>query len=134
MATWQFDFDLVAKDKQNITISNESLEKLAKVFPLRESWHDDLKMYGKDYESSLVNIWEEEGSIEISCRLSLIDVSKQQALAIIDFAKDNNLLFSVDAISFDPTLENLKNLISSSSAYKFTRTPIDFFNQLTDNS
>lgn len=134
MAIWQFDFDLVTKITTDELVLQESTVMLLKEkFGIGKSWSEDLKVFGS-LERTCIKIWyENDMPSEVICRLDMTSLSKEQLDTVIEFANQNNLCIEYGEKTFEPTVENLKNLILNSAAYRFAKNPREFFNNLDQN-
>jgi hypothetical protein len=64
----------------------------------------------------------------------LLDLTKDKICAIVDFAKENQLMLLVDDDKIELTIEKIKDIIMKSDAIRFVTNPRGFFENLNNNS
>ena len=132
VAIWQVEFYFKLNgqsDISNIFIPQDSFNKLLPVLSVGKSWNDDLTVYG-ELDSTCVCVWKNSNSFEISCRLDVSSVKREEINAIIDFAKANNLMIVYAEQTFLPTYNNIFKILIDSPAFRFVRNPSLFLNNM----
>lgn len=138
MAIWQIEIMLIPKNEsgfENFDLNESSMNRLKLIFPPKKSWSDKLKVYGEYDEGTYVAIYCNDEKIEeIFSRISLLDLTKDKICAIVDFAKENQLMLLVDDDKIELTIEKIKDIIMKSDAIRFVTNPRGFFENLNNNS
>ena len=133
MAIWQVAFHL-CKENENIQLTDpqfcESLKAVEKEFPIEKSWSKYIRQYG-NLESTCIEIGTEDVyTDEISVRLDIRTVSKEQVQLICDFANKNGLLMCYKDKTFVADFETVKNILGHSDAKRSLIDPAGFFAEL----
>lgn len=155
MATWQFDFYLIARKRLRALFGEVPSTLSDKAFNLVERWAD--ARLPEDYDavlsaflpkrtswSATTTMWGEENGdrIEISIEagsvnyiFARIDVSKrndQFLEGIVGFAQYvDAVLFTVEkGLLIEPSVEALVEQVEASNAFKFVQDPQDFFERI----
>jgi len=145
MALWQFDFWIIPmnrkkenfqedeilswkKEKINIDI-NKFFENILKE---EASWSEHIKQYGEG-DKTCIKLRVEDNKIdEISCRLDLRSLSKDQLEKILDYiSKIKGEIFYKGEI-YPASFESIKNLIKESEAAKFCVNPQQYFEEIVN--
>lgn len=138
MAIWQVSFYLVSRNTP-ICIHSEvlaaSLQILGEKYPQRKSWCDCAMQYG-DLDSTCVELFCYDGETfeEINVRLDLTKMSKDQIDLICDLTKALDLMIQCDGELYEPTLENLRQIIRRSPARRFLSDPEKYLDELVDGA
>lgn len=143
MAVWQFDFNVVPKEKSFIAekICSEDIlswkqENISSVeinfLEKQTSWSKDIIQYGKEDETCIQILYEDEKLEEISCRLDLRSLSKKMLKEILDYVeKIGGMIFYEEKV-YSPKLDEIIELMKSSNANKFCQNPINYFEKLSN--
>ena len=143
MAVWQFDFNVVPKEKSLIAekICSEDIlswkqENMPSVeinfLEKQTSWTKDIIQYGKEDETCILILYEDENLEEISCRLDLRSLSKKMLKEILDYVeKIGGVIFYEEKV-YSPKLDEIIDLMKSSNANKFCQNPINYFEELSN--
>ncbi|MBR3894643.1 MAG: hypothetical protein IKJ35_05790 [Clostridia bacterium] len=134
MATWQLCFSLIPcenctfSDKNALNI--KALSMLGKCLPINKGWCEDMMLFG-DLNGTCVEMFFCNGVLdEVSVRLHVGRLSKQQVVGILDFANMNDMQIYYEGKNICPSLQNIRGLISNSPAFKFVSNPQSFFENL----
>ena len=137
MAIWQVSFHIISKSKKDVVdriiednmdkiilwedniSSLKSLDKISELLPLEKSWSSSIIQYGSLEESCIKILLISDSSFELSCRIDIRSLSKECAENIIEFIKDNKAVILYNEKYYDPTMNNLKEILLNSKAHKF---------------
>jgi len=132
MAIWQFSFYLTdnsdSDQVQVINVQEESLKNISNIFPLGESWHKDLVVYGNNDKTCIILSYENNILQEVLIKIDLRSATKNELIMIVEFIKANNLKIVCDTMIYEPTIKKIIELIKKSNAYKFCENPQEFLN------
>ena len=135
MAIWQVALHYV-KNGDNIDYSSSaflsSFKKIEEFFPETKSWSKTIKQYG-ELDSTCIEMDIDE-SDEISIRIDLRSISKEQLQALVDFAVANGLLIKYNDLLYEPSMDIFTTLFRESNANKFILNPENFFEELNKNN
>jgi len=137
MAIWQFSFNIVEKGFNDVKpepvfrkLDEQSLFKIAQFLSIGNSWSNDIVMYGNDDTTCIELLYESDKLQEVLLRLDIRTISKELLIAILDFIKHNNAKIYKEKEIFEPTLENIINLIKKSKAYRFAKSPLEALSEI----
>ncbi len=131
MAIWQVSIILVRNEKTKKYLDAnlwKISEELMKFFPEEKSWSDSIRQYG-DIDSTCIEIYAE--SDEISLRIDLTNISKEQLDVIIEFAVSNDLKIKNENQIIEPTISNFISIMKDSNAYRFINNPEGYLKTIT---
>ena len=150
MAIWQVSMYLVDRDKHldcKTENFNKSLSVLMAYFPEIKSWSKSSRVFG-DFESTCIEVdcYEEQSDEcadydgaydlgeykgdEISLRIDITKITREEITAICKFADINNLIVHYKCNIYEPTVENFKYIILNSEAKRFITDPHNYLNEL----
>lgn len=133
MAIWQVAFHYV-KNGDNIDFKSSefisSLKKIEEFFPESKSWCKTIRQYG-ELDSTCIEI-DIDDCDEISIRIDLRSISKEQLQVLINFAVDNGFLIKYNEVLYEPTISALTTILYKSDANKFMTNPVRFFEELKE--
>lgn len=143
MAIWQFSFYIVPNCKNcNKDEMFSWIGKQVKVdtnvffkglFDEKKSWCKDIKLFGNE-ESTCIEFFIEHGNIEeISCRLDLRTLSRNELEKILEYINSINGKIFYENQIYDADIHEVTKLIKNSVAYKFCKEPRKFFEELSLN-
>lgn len=142
MALWQFDFNIVPRERCAIVedLSTEDILSwkqenisLVKIDFLEKetSWSKDIVQYGKADETCIQFLYEDEILEEISCRFDLRSLSKKMLKEILEYVKKIEGMIFYEGKIYPPSLGAIIELMKSSKAHKFCQNPINYFEELS---
>ena len=126
MAIWQVSIILVRKEKTKKYLDANLWiipEEFMKFFPEEKSWSHSIRQYG-DLDSTCIEIYAEDD--ELSLRIDLRNITKEQLEIINKFAVSNELKIKYKSEVIEPTLSNFINIIKESNAYQFMVNPKEY--------
>lgn len=136
MAIWQFYCNIIPA-KENIDklsyddiISWEGIScpMISTNFLQREkSWSANIVQYGKTDETCIEFIYQEDKMEEISCRLDLRTLSKNDLIQIIKYVQDIKACFLVENKVYLPRLEIMIEVMKQSRANQYCKNPLNYF-------
>lgn len=134
MAIWQVALYLTSK--KHIDISNpafeSSLKKLEMFFTETKSWCKNIKQYG-ELDSTCIEI-DIDSCDDISVRIDLRSISKNQLTAILDFALDNDLCIKYNDNIYETCMESFVSIFRESDANKFLLCPEKFLKETSESN
>lgn len=138
MAIWQFDFNIIPKvhGTENIiswmgeTINEEAFQSLEQVLKPHKSWSQDITQFGKDDETCVKILKEKDKIDEISCRLDLRTLKKEELQNILKFINQLNAEILYLEKAYSASMPVCLNLIKNSNAIKFCQNPVGFLESL----
>lgn len=95
------------------------------LLPVCESWSEEASMYG-DSEGDHIEIW--NNTIDVSLDARNLNASLLLAILAVAQAQNCKLVLKDGGKVIAPNLEEVVAGINESSAMKFLRNPVDFFN------
>lgn len=136
MAIWQFQCNIIPS-RENIDelsydeiiswegiscpmISINFLERM-------KSWSTNIVQYGKTDETCIEFIYQEDKLEEISCRLDLRTLSKNDLIQIIGYVQDIKACFLVENKVYLPRLEIMIEVMKQSRANQYCKNPLKYF-------
>ena len=131
MAIWQVSIILVRKEKTEKYLDANLWkipEELMKFFPEEKSWSHSIRQYG-DLDSTCIEIYTEDD--EISLRIDLTNITKEQLDVIIEFAVSNDLKIKNENQIIEPTISNFISIMKDSNAYRFINNPEGYLKTIT---
>lgn len=142
MALWQFDFYIVSREKCviGLDLSNEDIlswkeEDISSIridFLEKEaSWAKNIVQYGKEDETCIQFLYENETLEEISCRFDLRSLSKKMLEEILDYVQKIKGMIFYEGKIYSPSLGEIVELMKNSKANKFCQNPINYFEELS---
>lgn len=140
MAIWQFSFNIVPNGR-NLENSNEKgilswTDKQIRIntnllLSEKKSWCEDIKLFG-DEESTCIEFFiENENVKEISCRLDLRNLRRNQLEIILKYIRDIGGKIFYENQIYEANIYEIIPLIKNSIAYKFCKEPKKFFEELS---
>ncbi len=136
MAIWQFYCNIIPT-RENIDklsyddiISWEGIScpMISTDFLQREkSWSANIVQYGKTDETCIEFIYQEDKLEEISCRLDLRTLSKNDLIQIIKYVQDIKACFLVENKVYLPRLEIMIEVMKQSRANQYCKNPLNYF-------
>lgn len=141
MALWQFDFNIVPSGRcaivENLSIEDilswkqEDISSVEINFLEKEtSWTKDIVQYGKEDETCIQFLYEDEILEEISCRLDLRSLSKKMLKEILEYVEKIGGMIFLEGKIYSPTPEEIIELMKNSKANKSCQNSIDYFEEL----
>lgn len=144
MAIWQFECYIIPKKNANVDVNLEledaifwgkqdtSIE-IIDFLEKQKSWYSKISQYGKEDETCIEFLYENEVLEEISCRFDLCSLSKKLLEQILDYAKKIDGLIFYDNEIFPPNTEEIVELMKCSKANKLCQNPIGYFAETSEN-
>ena len=134
MAIWQVAINVISKEKI-IKYSDEkfqsSLKNLETTFLKENSWSKTIIQYG-NLDSTCIEISLYNDIIdEISVRVDLQTISKEQLLIICNFINENNFLIEYDGEKNKANIDNFVKIFKKSGAYRFLTDPQQYLSQIS---
>ena len=133
MAIWQVTMALTKEDESLCYQEKnflDSLNDLNMFFPEKNSWCESIRQFG-DLDSTCMEI--DYKQVELSLRIDLRNITKEQLEAIIKFAISNGLKVKYNNMVVSPSFESFVNIIKSSNAYKFINDPNKYLETLVQS-
>lgn len=156
MAIWQYDLQLVFKEKlvsffneipknidedkyesiewfENISLPPDFDSRVSQILPPSESWSDDIKQYGKDTGDCISLVYENDLIVEILIRIDIRNISLRFIEKLVDLALYCNSFFLTSTfLILAPNISNILDDINNSASAAFLKDPKKFLNDLTD--
>ena len=147
MAIWEFSFYIIPRfrrlENNNKGYIFSWLGEQIKVDPnlffrgtlnRKDSWCNDIKLFGDDEGTCIKFFVEHENIEEISCRLDLRTLCKYELDKILEYIKliDGKIFYENKIYEAD--ISEVTRLIKSSVAYKFCKDPRGFFEELSSSN
>ena len=123
MAVWQFVIQLKCGKKKAKSLD---FRHFAELFPEEKSWHSGTRQFGS-LDSTCLELFAGE---ELSLRLDLRSLTREQLEGIVAFAAENGLKLKHKGKLYEPSYESFAALIKASDAYRFVSSPEEFFEGL----
>lgn len=144
MAIWQFDCYIIPEEKKGLeeNLDDEDIlswkkYKISSVeidfLERHTSWTEDIVQYGKNDETCIQFLYEEDLLEEISCRFDLRSLSKRMLEQILDFIYKMGGVIFYNGKVYSPSFDVIIELMKSSKANKFCQNPINYFEELSKN-
>ncbi len=135
MAIWQVALHYV-KNGNHIDFSSpvfvSSLKKLEEFFPETKSWCKTIRQYG-ELDSTCIE-FNIDYSDEISIRIDLRSISKNQLQELLNFAIYNGLSIKYNDTLYEASMDTLINIFRESNANKFLLDPEKFLENTANGS
>ena len=109
-----------------------SLKKLEKFFPETKSWCKTIRQYG-ELDSTCIE-FNIDYSDEISIRIDLRSISKNQLQELLNFAINNGLSIKHNNTLYETSMDTLINIFRESNANKFLLDPEKFLKEISEKS
>ena len=131
MAIWQIPIRLVSAQGGKVLFEKlVGTTELAVILPEEKSWSEKIKQYGS-LESTCLEFYCDEGAVEeISARLDLRSITKQQVEGICAFAAANGLEILYVGKVYAPCWESFRMIVEASDAHRFLADPEGFLRAL----
>lgn len=131
MAIWQIPIKLVSAQGDVIALKKlTGTAELAAVLPEEKSWCSHILQYG-NLEETCVELWHEDGAVEeISVRIDLRSISKQQLESVCTFAAANGMQLVCGDQVYTPCVESFREIVAQSDAHRFLTDPQGFLDAL----
>ena len=141
MAIWQFSCHVIPKENEDISndldfdeilewrkqgTSTEKIDFLDK----RKSWSDEISQYGKEDETCIEFIYDNEVLMEIHCRLDMRSLTKEMLKKILNFVEEIDGLIFYEGEIYSPNMSEIIEIIKKSRATRFCKDPIKFLQEL----
>lgn len=148
MANWQFSFYIVPKTNvsQVSPLSDDYYSMVSKKMDRSkvdflkdmlitcEEKYEGVYYYGDEESNSVIAGMDGGYMGQLYVRFDLNNPSKKYIDAVLDFAKDNDMVLIGDFdVVFSPTINQLYTEIRKSDAFRFIRDPEGFFKTLEVN-
>ncbi len=132
MAIWQVALHYI-KNGNHIDYSASafisSSKNLEEFFPETKSWCKTIRQYG-ELDSTCIEIDIDNGD-EISIRIDLRNISKNQLQVLLNFAIHNDLFIKYNDALYDPCMDTFITIFRESEANKFIKNPENFLKELS---
>ena len=129
MAIWQTHINLVSTSG---TIDFDKLitSSLVKQFPETESWSNDNHCFGC-IDKTCIEIFVLEAVVdEISVKIDVSNISKEELECIVKFAVENDLQILFKNQYYNLSVDNIVKIIRLSDAFWFVKNPREFLDSL----
>lgn len=140
MAIWQFQFYIIPRINSEIEIKEDELLSWKKknisfvkieFLERKASWTEKIVQFGKEDETCIQFLYEDDILEEINCRLDLRSLSKKMLETILNFVKEiDGMIFYKDEI-YLPKFDSIIEIIKNSNASKFCQNPTNFLEDLS---
>lgn len=147
MAIWQFDFYIAKEERfkkcndfneiiswKDYTIDDKVISELSNTFARGVSWSKKVELFGNNDETCIKIAYENKQLSEISFRLDLRNITREELSAIMQFINGVGGGIVVEDKFYKPTHKNMSMLIKKSPAYSFCENPKKFFDSLASNN
>lgn len=134
MAIWQVSLELITDTTLSFSepTFSESVQKLAEVFPEEKSWCAFIKQYG-NIDSTCIEISLKDSVVEnISLRLGLLNLSRQDLHSLCEFAIANNMYIKYRNTLYPPQVDSFKKIVIQSEAHKFLSNPHKYLDSINN--
>ncbi|MCM1161707.1 MAG: hypothetical protein NC412_10825 [Roseburia sp.] len=144
MALWQFDCYIIPRE--NCVAENNSSDedilswKKRKISSVKinflekqASWIDDIVQYGKENETCIQFLYEDELLEEINCRFDLRSLTKKMLEKILDYVQKIKGMIFYEGKTYYPDMDEIVELMKKSNANKFCQNPKNYFEEFSDN-
>ena len=131
MAIWQIPIRLVSAQGGGVCFEKlAGTTELATILPEEKSWCEKIKQYGA-LDSTCVELYCSENIIEeISARIDLRNITKQQMEGICTFAAANGMWLVCGVQAYTPCVESFREIVAQSDAHRFLTDPQGFLDAL----
>lgn len=142
MALWQFHCYIIPRENRNLnekSCDEDILSWKKHAIPTaridflekQTSWTEDIVQYGKDDETCIQFLYEEDLLEEISCRLDLRSLSIKMLEQVMEYInKIEGMILYENKIYFS-NINDMVELIKKSNANKFCQNPMNYFDELS---
>ena len=136
MATWQISFNVIEKNKKNVDEdicywNKEPVNATDVIFLEKiESWSNDIIQYGNLDSTCIELLLEDRRIVEVSIRLDMRTIDKALLTAVINYIKNMDAEIYYNGEIIPPSLENFRNIMRTSHAYKYCSDPVNFLDNL----
>ena len=136
MAIWQFHCNIIPSRENVDELSYDEIISWEGIscpiisidFLEREkSWSANIVQYGKTDETCIEFIYKEDKLEEISCRLDLRTLSKNDLIQIIKYVRDIKAWFLVENKVYLPKPEVMIEVMKQSRANQYCKNPLKYF-------
>lgn len=104
---------------------NQNIEKIDFI-KKEKSWSNEISQYGKDSETCIEFLYENDILQEINCRLDVRSLSKKVLQSILDYTEKIDGLILYENKIYSPNIVEIIELIKKSRANKFCENPEKF--------
>ena len=131
MAIWQVPIRFAfAQGGEVLWAKLAGTAELSAILPEEKSWSQKIKQYGR-LDSTCLEFYCDEGVVEeISARLDLRSITKQQVEGICAFAAANGLEILCEGKTYAPCRESFRMIVEDSDAHRFLADPEGFLSAL----
>lgn len=135
MAIWQFqcnivstrlNFDRLSRDEMISWKGVPQPPHNLKFLEPEDSWSKDIIQYGKSDETCIEFIYIDNILDEISCRLDLRSLTKNNLISLIEYVQEIGAMFLVGDKLYSPRMEEIIEVMKKSRANRFCKNPVEY--------
>ena len=135
MAIWQFqcnivstrlNFDRLSRDEMISCKGVPQPPHNLKFLEPEDSWSKDIIQYGKSDETCIEFIYIDNILDEISCRLDLRSLTKNNLISLIEYVQEIGAMFLVGDKVYSPRMEEIIEVMKKSRANQFCKNPVEY--------
>ncbi len=135
MAIWQFQCNIIPTRLNIDSLSRDEMiswkgisqqPNELKFLEQEESWSKDIIQYGKSDETCIEFIYIDNILDEISCRLDLRSLTKNNLISLIEYVQEIDAMFLVGDMIYAPKIEVILEIMKKSKANQFCKNPVEY--------
>lgn len=136
MAVWQFQCNIIPSRENVDELSYDEIISWKGIscpiisidfLKRQKSWSTDIVQYGKIDETCIEFIYQKDKLEEISCRMDLRTLSKNELIQIVKYVQDIKAWFLVENEIYLPKLEIMIGIMKKSRANQYCKSPLEYF-------